>query len=327
MIFLITASVVMIILSYSQKYIYRHIPSDYNRHMLLFDVLNEEPTNPNIVVFGDSRTMFGVDTRIIEENLGFTGEVYNLSSVGQSLYEAGYYYTMVKNNTAAVIQCISPSFFSSDIENNLSNEKAISMFLSGYRINAKTKELIKDYNHFFNRKSMLNYFASRSYFKSYLNNMLRPFFDNEQFDETVRLSKYFPHIYTQDKHPNYPVYEYNCKEYIRLESPTSQLNFLSDVNRYYNDRNVKYIIVFMPVNPDECKDCYQDFKEYARLIEEKTDIKVINLSDYILDTKYFYDAMHANIDGAKLLSSEIGVQLRIILKRSDLSAKNRTIPD
>ena len=65
----------------------------------------------------------------------------------------------------------------------------------------------------------------------------------------------------------------------------------------------------MPVNPDDCKDCYEDFNKYKKLIEEDTNIRVINLTDLLMDSEYFYDYLHPNREGAKIISAEIAKQL------------------
>jgi hypothetical protein len=197
----------------------------------------------------------------------------------------------------------------------LSEDKAISMFLSGYRINDETRNLIKNYNSFFDQLPIKDYYKARSYFKSYIHNIIRPIFDNEQLDESARYSVYFPHMYTTNKHPNYPVYKYDCDKFKSKERPVSQLSFLSDVKEFFGKRGILYILVLMPVSPDECNECYEDFNMYKIIIEEETNIKVIDLSDLILDVNFFYDAGHANKEGAKLISSELARQLKKELAR------------
>lgn len=307
---LITVFITIIVLFYSQKSVYRIFDSDFNRHLVIVDALNgvyEE--EPKIIVFGDSRAMFGVDSRIIKDAMNYNKEIYNLSSVGQSIYESSYFYTHIGSGTGIVVQCTSPSFFTENIKHSLPERKAISMFLSGYRINSKTKELILNYNQFFDNPDIVNYFKSRSYFQSYIHNLLRPVFDNEIFNEKSRFSKYFPHIYTQDKHPEYPVYKYDCDRYILKELPIEQLSFLSKIKNYFEIRKISYVIVLMPVNPDACNECYDEMRQIASLIESNTGIKVIDLSSHLLNTDLFYDATHANEKGAKIISAEIARQL------------------
>lgn len=309
---MIIAFGIIITLSFIQPLLYRKFPSDNDRHIVILDLLNEDNKTENIIVFGDSRTMFGVDTRIIRDDMNLPYEVYNLSSVGQSLYESSYFYGLINKNTRAVIQCSSPEFFSDDLSHKLQNDKAFSMILSGYSLSESTKLLIKDYNKIFDRNVFINYFESRSVIKSYIHsNILVPLFDNEVSDRYARHSIYFPHSFVTKQHPDYPVYKYDCTIYKNTERPISQLSFLKTVRNYFKIKGIGYVIVFMPVNPDECNECYQNFKVYKDLIEETTNIHVIDLTDLILDTKYFYDAQHANKDGAKIISSEIARKLLI----------------
>lgn len=304
---------IILTLTYIQPFLYRIFPSDKDRHIVIMDVLNNEEKNVNILVFGDSRTMFGVDTRIIRDSLNRSFEVFNLSSVGQNLFESSYFYGLIESNTKVVIQCTSPSFFSADIRHGLQDDVAFSMYLSGYRINESTKMLITDYNQIFDSHEFNNFIKSRSIIRSYLHsNILRPILDNETFDRSARGSIYFPHSYTINQHPNYPVYKYDCSRFKSTAIPKAQLSFLITVRNYFEIKGIDYIIVLMPVNPDECNECYDDFKEYKKMIEEFTSIRVIDITDLILDTNYFYDATHVNKEGAKIISSQIAKQLKTL---------------
>ncbi len=250
--------------------------------------------------------------------MNFSGEIYNLSSLGQELPESSYFYGMINENTKVVIQCTSPGFFSEDREHFLPEVRAISMFLSGYRINEATRNLIENYSSFWDRPSFINYFRSRSYYRSYFHHLIRPLFDNENFDENVRFSKYFPHIFTQNKHPNYPVYTSDCSPFIIKNKPQSQLEFLAKVHSFFKEKKIEYILVFMPVNQDQCDQYYDTFLQYKKMVEFETNIQVINLSDFLLNTDYFYDSTHPNKKGAKLISRELAEQLKQVLTQKSL---------
>lgn len=312
LVFMIIGGGVVTALTFMQPLFYRSFPSDKDRHHLIIDELTRKSDTDNWLVFGDSRTMFGVDTRIIKEELNTNVDILNLSSVGQDIFESSYFYGLVKGNTKVVIQCTSPAFFSRNLRNHhISEDVALSMCLSGYMINESTKTLIKDYNKVFDRNRFVNYFAARSIIKTYIHsNIMRPLLDNETFDKTARHSLYFPHSYTADRHPNYPVYDYDCTNFRSTENPAFQLSFLISVMKYFKDKGINYLIVLMPVNPDECRDCYEDFEKYEEIVEAVTNIEVINLSDFLVDTDYFYDATHANKKGAKIISSEIAKQIK-----------------
>lgn len=297
--------------TFMQPLFYRVFPSDKDRHRLIIEELTKKANKDSWIVFGDSRTMFGVDTRLIKEELHTHPDILNLSSVGQDIFESSYFYGLVSNQAKVVIQCTSPAFFSGNLGNHhISDDVALSMCLSGYLISESTKTLIKDYNKTFDRSSFINYFEARSIIKTYIHaNIMRPLLDNESFDRTARHSIYFPHSYTTDKHPNYPVYDYDCSNFRSTDSPKCQLSFLIKVRDFFKEKGIEYVIVLMPVNPDECKECYEDFKYYEEIIEETTKIEVINISDLLLNSGFFYDATHANKEGAKMISLEIAKQI------------------
>lgn len=305
-ILLVVSSGIILLLSFAQPFIYQKFPSDNDRHLVIMDVLEQNRGNANILVFGDSRTMYGVDTRIIKDVLNLPYEVFNLASTGQNIYESSYFYGLLGGNTKLVIQCTSPDFFSMDMDHHLSTEKALSMYMSGYRINKSTRSLIGNYNEIFDSNRFINYLKSRSVVRSYIHsNILRPLLDDEIFDMEAKYSHYFPHVHTANQHPDYPFYPYSCDGYKSKEKPESQLLFLKDVKTFFESKGIEYLIVLMPVNPDQCKECYEDFRQYKKTIEKFTNIKVINLTDIILESQYFYDAMHPNVEGAKIVSLEI----------------------
>jgi hypothetical protein len=308
----LTIFAVLAMLVYIQPIIYRLMPSDFDRHLVFERYVEEKPglTNADVLIFGDSRSMFGIDSRIIKKQLHRKNEIYNFSSVGQNIYESSYFYSKVKPDTKLVIQCAGPSFFSVDIKHNLPEPKAISMYLSGYRIDTDTKKLIPAYNRFFDRWPITNYYNSRSYFVTYLHNLIRPIFDDEVFNEKSRSSRYFPHHYTRNKMSNYSSHvKNNCAGYVFKSEPKSQLKFVSQSLDFFRKRNMRYILVLMPVNPDLCNVGYPDFKKYANELRSINGLDVIDLSN-LLTAEFFYDDTHANRMGAQVISNELANQLR-----------------
>lgn len=312
LVFSIVILITCLFLIYIQPYLYKVLPSDFKRHLALENYFKQdvETDKGEIIIFGGSDTMFGIDSRIIRDNLNLSGEAYNLSTVAQTPYEASYYYTRIKNNTKIVIQCTSPVFVSKDMEYDILNEPAISMYLSGYRISDATKEFLPNYNDLFDKPELFNLFYCRSYCKSYIHNLIKPLFDNE-ISENKELDIYFPNPYPLNKHPNYPVYEYDCNYYKFKNEPITQMNFIKKSAKYFKNRNIKYVFVLMPVNPDNCSECYDDFIKYEKQLRQIDDIYVINILN-LIEPKYFYDGYHANREGAKIISAEISRQLKLM---------------
>lgn len=307
------ATVAMLMLV--QPLLYYRLSSDFNRHQVLEEVLAKEQHESETagLVFGDSRAMFGVDTREVASVAGLSPEayIYNVSSVGQGLYESNYYYTQVKDSMRWVAQCLSVAYFFKDIPHKLDPGKNISMFLSGYRIDDATRDLLGEYDPFFDRSPIINLLDSRTYFPTYIHQGLRPYLDNERFDAKQKLSRYFPHIYTEPQHPNYPNGKYDCSRYCKESEPTSQLEILRRAAAHFHSKGTNYILVLMPINPDACQDCKADFEGYKRLIQEVPHLQVLDITDVLLPSQ-FYDLIHANKAGAAVISQKLGEYLRTI---------------
>jgi len=305
---IIVSAVTLLTLMYVQPFIYASFQSEFGRHKVINDVLLKSKKINNIIIFGDSRAMFGIDARIIKKNSSFDGEIYNLSSVAQSPYEAGYFYSKISKTTRTVIQCVSPAFFSRNMKNNIPDEKAISLFLSGYRIDKKNI-YGNNYCEFFKNSDFKNYFESRSYYKSYFNTFMRKFFDNEKFNEHAFYSHYFPNPVTLNKHPQYPFFKYDCGKYKTINYPESQVEFIKKSKKYFKSIGVNYVLLILPINPDECNESYDTFDKLAVKISDSTDVKIINLAGLLRDNRFFYDGLHCNKKGAEIISQVLSDKL------------------
>lgn len=298
--------VTIAMMSFSQSFFYHIFPSSDQRYLTLMDVLDN--TDQNVLIFGDSRGVMGIDAKIVKDDLHLSENVYNLSTFSQDIYLSSYFYGLIEDNTSLVIQCTSPAFFDKPESHQISVNKAIPMFLSGYRIDEDSKRLIGDCNDFLEQPEFESYFESREYFKNYITSTIRPLFDNEVYNESAVLDTRFPHIYTSDRSPNYPVQKTGCDKYVGDKKPIPQLNFLKKTKQYFEKMDVEYILVMMPINPDDCSHHARESEKLASIIRRETGIKVVNLTT-LLEAKYFYDAVHANKAGAKIISNEIAERI------------------
>ena len=310
----LTAAIVIVILTLIQPFLYKKMPSDFNRHLVVYNALTDHKVDKEIVFFGDSRCMFGVNTKKVKEQIGTDSEVINISSVGQSIYESSYYYDMVDSSTTkVVVQCMNAGFFSKDIEFKLQDSKAISMFLSGYRKEDINKELLPHYHSFFDQSEFACLLDSRVSIRTYIHNLIRPLFDKEKFDESKRMSLYFPHIYISPKHYKYPSEKYSCKEYAYLEEPIHQYEFVKECDDFFKKKGIDFYMVIMPLNPDLCKDSYDKIQHVNDVLQKKYGLKTLNIAS-MLSPEFYYDALHANKAGAELITKEIADYLKEELK-------------
>lgn len=307
-IYLIFSFALFVMLSYLMPVLYRIMPSDYKRHLVLTEVLNKE-SKAEIIFFGDSKTMFGIDAKNVSQNLGAHPLAYNLSSVGQGMDESSYYYSSINSNTKIVVQCIDASYLLANNLRRTQDDKFLSMILSGYRMNEETRKIVSEVNPMFDKPALQNYFDSRSYVRFFMNNLLRPFLDNEVFSDN-ELDLYFPHVYTKERHPNYPFqYKLDCSEYNFNIIPSQTLTYLNHFSTYFSQKNIKFYLLMMPVNPDLCPNPTIS-EESLKQLSELNNLYLIN-SMKILDNTEFYDGVHANKKGAKKLSEFIAQQLSL----------------
>ena len=61
--------VLLIILNVTAPYVYKLFPNDYSRIGIILDALKTRTVTPEIVVFGNSKAMSGVDANMIQEHL------------------------------------------------------------------------------------------------------------------------------------------------------------------------------------------------------------------------------------------------------------------
>ncbi|MEL1245231.1 hypothetical protein AAEO56_13220 [Flavobacterium sp. DGU11] len=305
--FCFAAFATVVVLTYAQPFFYRKFNSSDKRFLTLLD--NVHKKDDNILVFGDSRTVLGVDTKRVKAKLGTPAEIYNVGNFSQDMYQSGYFYGMVGDNTRMVVQCTTTAFFSKDKPVDIPDAKTIPMFLSGYKLNDATRSVMGNTKSFFDNSDFENNLKSRVYFENYITTAIRPLLDNEKYDEGRIMDPYFPHIYVEQRSPNYPVQPIGCDKYKPQSKPVSQLAFLKRARDYFKSKNIKYVMVLMPINPDDCDNAAGYSAEFAKMIRSEVGIDVIDLTT-LVKVPDFYDAVHPNHKGAEIVSDAFAAQLK-----------------
>jgi len=62
-------SFIILALIFLQPVLNRSISSDFDRHLVTEDYLSSPDNNEEILIFGDSRSMFGADSRVVRKEL------------------------------------------------------------------------------------------------------------------------------------------------------------------------------------------------------------------------------------------------------------------
>ena len=280
---------------------------DLSRHKLIINSLSGNATEPDIIVFGNSLSMLGVNTKQISESLPGHPLIYNLSSVEQGIVEAAYFLSAIPPNTRALVHCLDFSTFSSE-SLDLPEEKAISMIMNGYSIDSATKVILKETNPFFDKAKLVVAFEARNTVRSSIHNVLRGYLDNEKFANNFH-DLYFPHVYMNDRHPDYPNIT-QFAEQPELKVADTLVALASRINSFLNKRGIRYHIVLMPLNQDIYKMDDSVYNEYLELLKTKLPgIDILDLSRK-LTQEDFYDAIHPNKKGALVISAMVADHLK-----------------
>lgn len=292
-----------------QPYFYRNFPSDFSRHLAIEKGLSTK-YSPKVIIFGDSRAMFGLNGEIIANELNLdTNSVFNLASPRQDIFESSCYYSKVNGKVKAVVQCIGPDFFNSNEDEEISDDKCISMYLSGYKADSLSKFFAPNSTKFFYSNSLYKQFRGIEYFNNYLFSFMRLKLDNDKFDESKRKSLTFPHIYSKLRSKKYPVQSFTCKELHFKNIPHTQLALIKKAKEYFNKMGIQYYLVIMPINPDQCTTADKEIYKLVHELLPKTNAEVLNFaSEY--ESKDFYDLIHLNKNGASKVSVLLAEKLK-----------------
>jgi|GEM_PF-6758021 len=280
---------------------------DLSRHKLIINSLSANAKQPDIIVFGNSLSMLGVNTKQISEAIPSHPLIYNLSSVDQGIVEGAYFISAVHQHTSAVVQCLDFSTFSLE-SLDLQEENAISMIMNGYSIDSTTKAILRETNPFFDKSKLVVAFEARNTVRSSLHNVLRKYLDNEKFANNFH-DRYFPHVYLQERHPDYPNISQFAEE-PELKIVDTILALASRINSFLNKKGIRYHIVLMPLNQDIYKMDDSVCNEYLEKVKTKLPgIDILDLSRK-LTQEHFYDAIHPNKKGAAVISAMVADHLR-----------------
>ena len=305
--YLATGLLVFILLIMIQPAMIRRLPNDFSRHRVIIEALKDTSKQPDILFLGNSLSMFGINASTITASIANKPIVYNLSSVGQSIFEGAYFISSVPKKTKQVFQCLDYLAFTQN-STALQGPKAMSMILQGYHIDSTTKEILKNTNAYFDTKNWQVALAARGNLRSSLHNYLRKYLDYEKFD-TNFLDLYFPHIYLSERHPRYP----NISNDINYDSlPVREviLSLASRINSTLKKRDIQYHIVLMPVNPEIYTLRDSLCRAYMQQIHAQLPgVDIIDLSK-ALPPGMFYDAIHANKKGAEVLSQLLADRIK-----------------
>lgn len=300
-VFLLFALTIVFALIALQPKLIKFLPNDFKRHTVISEALNNTSIQPELIVFGDSRAMFGINTRFLEEKLIDSPKSINLSSVGQNLQESVYLFPNLPSSVRKVIHCVDFTTFANSVV-TINDAKALSLLLNGFELTNELESLIEPHPYFY-RNNFINLYDSRTFLRSSIHVKLRAMLDKEEFITENYYNLQHPYIYKEERHPNYPN-KYPPKNLKQLPISKKKIELVKKINHYFKQKNIDYYVVLMPLNPDVEQMDKLDASYLTELKKVLSEIKLINLSTNLKE-ELFYDGVHPNRKGAELLTKNL----------------------
>ncbi|RKU73557.1 hypothetical protein DWW91_00460 [Parabacteroides sp. AF17-3] len=309
--FLLFLIVLMIGLNQITPYFFRLLPNDYARTKLIINTIKDTTQTPDIVIFGNSRGMNGIDGYLLQENLDSNPVVYSFTSTGQRLGESALYYTSLPVSVKTVIQCIDIDNLSQPIDINIPNQ--VALFMYGYKMDNQTKLLVpKLYDELNKSDWYYNYEAKNCLFSGF-SFLLRNLLDDDAPESSIDNELHYPT--SQTSYRNETVYERDLAEqnkqniFENFEITIEYKQLIEESYNLFKKKGIQYILVIMPYNPDiiSAKKTEKQ-KAFQSFIDEFGYIPYINCYN-LLEASDFYDAIHPNDRGAKKITNQIIISL------------------
>lgn len=309
--FLLFIVVLMVGLNGVTPYFFRMLPNDYARTKLILNTIKDPEQVPEIVIFGNSRGMSGVDGYMLEKELSDHPVVYSFTSTGQMLSESALYYSSLPSSVKTVIQCLDIDVLSKPVDMDIPNQVALHMY--GYKMDDRTKLLVPGlYDELSKSDWYYNYKARNCLFSGF-SFVLRNLLDDDAPESSIDNELRYPAA--QASYRNEAVYQrgldeqnkQNKFEAYRITHEWKRL--IEESYSFFKAKNIRYYLVLMPYNPDiiSAKKTEKQ-KALQSYIKELGYIPYIDCFD-LLEASDFYDAIHPNDKGAKKITNQILISL------------------
>ena len=295
-------------------WLYRQVPSDFKRTQFLIKKLKDPELSPDVMVFGNSIGMSGINAQIIVDSLDQYARCYNFSSVGQSIYESALYYPMLPGSTKLVVQLIRADLLAESLP-KLDQEELRNFYFFGYDFGQaidKSLEVDMGLDYINNTSALdLNY-QSRTVIANFLNNSIRNIMRKDLDLDRLNRELLFPNVYKSPistKKMQQMISLYNPKEPLNYFQPNEEtLQYFEKVQAYFDSRGIEFVVGIYPINPN-----LNNFTEqYKASIEQRLkDLKVpfFDFSNKLV-MEDFIDHWHISRTGAEKLTQHLVQRLK-----------------
>ena len=299
------------ILNFLTPYLYRSLPNDYIRTRLIIETLADSVQRPNVVIFGNSRGMSGINGYLLEKEIKGNPTVYSFTSTGQQVSESALYYSSLPVSVRTVLQCVDIDQLSESIDMNMPNRVALHMY--GYKMDALTEKFLPSLKSKLDLPVLYYNYEARNCVFTGLSTILRNLLDDDIIQNATEKELRYPTSKTSDR--NDIIYQRDVDEqnmnnkFLDYGIVPEWEQLLKDSYLYFQNRNITYYLVIMPYNPDIKSSTLQEKQKALELF--KNSFKYIPVIDCfnLLEASDFYDAIHPNRKGAQKITEQIILQL------------------
>lgn len=296
--------------------IYRTLPSDYERTKLILTSLSaDQDSNPDILLFGNSILMSGIDARLLSQQLPESPLAYNLSSSGQTLTESMLFYELLPSSVTRVVQFIRAEQLTQEPQ-ALSDETAGNLFMYGYSPGPVTRTLLsEEHLHYFNKPQWKANYDARTIIPNSINRSIRGLLRKDLNLESVGKELYFPSVYQNrlgEQQYSKMITRFNPEQPIERFIPNeSVIESLKEAAIILQKRNIQYIVVIHPINPGLSNFTTQyraEVEQFIQLQQGQSTQWISSIS--MLDEIDFVDHWHVTREGAAKLTKQVAAKIK-----------------
>ena len=301
---LATVAVVLLLCDIATPWLYRHVETDHYRTILMLDKLKESGFKPDLMVFGSSKSMSGIDAYQMTEELGI--DCYNFSSSNQSPAEGSLFFSELPDSLKTLIMVIFPpvrNVCEERTRNVLPVNVSTAFVFGGYKLKDEIKILNKniDLSGLEKNRLLLNMDARGSIVIPGLYNYFRP-----KMEEGTMDFKY-PYSYSEERLTGYDQTVAALRKVTHvgkdIEWDNDIIEELILYHHYLKNKGINMMIAMLPTNPDIKEFSYEQLAWIDKNFSSQfPGIATFNYLSVETNRTMYFDGTHLNRTGGKYVT-------------------------
>lgn len=299
--------------------VFPRIPNDMERTRTILDALRGGRGRPaDIVVFGSSICMSGIDAGLLSADLGDGRTAWNLSSTGQSLYEALMLTARLPDRSRTVVLGVSSNALAMDRVEVVAN-KIVAYRMYGWEPTARLLELVREIGdpelrREIERSRLSARLDARWIVKAGIDTAIRRLVRKDLGFETAMTDLLYPQPYSRPVAPEALEKQISAhhgrRESFRV-SP-AVVKALDAIARLTSEGGRKLILVVLPEHPKvralSTGEWERERVEAIADLERRGGFDVVDAHG-LLGAQHFIDHVHLTAGGAEILTRVLASHL------------------